>query len=241
MFVAGVAAVVLGLLGLPAGSGGPALRRTATALTAAGVLLSGTGVTLAGTGRLDAHGLVAIPALHRAADDRPVAYTPVCSHAVIPVCLHPAYAGRLGTVADALEPVLDEVAGLPGAPARISQAPAVYRQERGNGVAVSRAGPLITGFPPTLHFLMPAPALTGPELAATVRADTGRAILTAVIGDQSGPGSSAVLAALLNTARPESEPAVRRFATLPAGTRRQWIADHLAALRAGRVGPAQLP
>ena len=92
--------------------------------------MAGTAVALAGTGKLDAHGMIAIPALHDAASDRPVRYTPVCSHTAIPVCLNPAYAGYLPATAAALAPVLAEVAGLPGAPARISQAAATYRQGR---------------------------------------------------------------------------------------------------------------
>jgi hypothetical protein len=44
---------------------------------------------LAGTGKLDAHGMIAFPALHDAAGDRPLRYTPVCSHTAIPVCLNP--------------------------------------------------------------------------------------------------------------------------------------------------------
>ena len=119
-----------------AGRAGPARRaaagdgcaRPAAAITAAGLLAAGTAVALAGTGKLDAHGMIAIPALHDAASDRPVRYTPVCSHTAVPVCLNPAYAGYLPAAAAALAPVLDEMAGLPGAPARVSQAAATYRQ-----------------------------------------------------------------------------------------------------------------
>ena len=80
MFLAGITVAVLSALALPAGPGGRWLRRPAAAVTAAGLLAAGTAVALAGTGRLDAHGMIAIPALHDAASDRPVRYTPVCSH-----------------------------------------------------------------------------------------------------------------------------------------------------------------
>jgi hypothetical protein len=59
-------------------------------MTAAGLLAAGTAVVRAGTGKLDAHGMIAIPALHDTASDQPVRYTPVCSHTAIPVCLNPA-------------------------------------------------------------------------------------------------------------------------------------------------------
>ena len=60
-----------------------------------------------------------IPALHDAANDRPISYTPVCGHAAgLPVCLNPAYRSYLPDVTAALAPVAGEVAGLPGAPVR---------------------------------------------------------------------------------------------------------------------------
>src|SRR5216683_3068194 len=55
----------------------------AQVISAAGLLAAGTAAGLAGTGRLDAHGMIAIPALHDAANDSPIRYTPVCSHAAI--------------------------------------------------------------------------------------------------------------------------------------------------------------
>ena len=78
LFLVGLTAALLGILGLPTGSCGPMLRRSATAITIIGLLLAGIATVLAGTGRLDQHGMIAVPALHRAASDRPVRYTPVC-------------------------------------------------------------------------------------------------------------------------------------------------------------------
>ena len=80
MFLAGIAVAALGLLGLPAGAGSPWLRRTAAVVTLAGVAAAGTAVGLAGTARLGPHGMV-IPALHDAASDQPIRYTPVCGQA----------------------------------------------------------------------------------------------------------------------------------------------------------------
>jgi hypothetical protein len=206
MFLAGLTMAVLGALGLSRQSGGKALRAAAVAITAAGLLAAGTAVELTGTGKLDAHGMIAIPALHDAANDRPIRYTPVCRDTAIPVCLNPAYASYLPAVAAALEPVLGEVAGLPGAPARISQAPATYQQEAGNSVSVGLAGPVLSGTPPVYHLLLPdqvqGPAMTTSELASQVRATAGPGIVASVIGD--GPGASqaqqAVAAALLKSA-----------------------------------------
>ena len=89
-------------------------------MTAAGLAAAVTAAGLAGTARLEAHGIV-IPALHDAASDRATPYTPVCSHTAVPVCLQPAYRAFLPDVTAALGPVLGQLAGLPGAPVRITQ------------------------------------------------------------------------------------------------------------------------
>ncbi len=221
MFLAGLTVAVLGALALPAGSGGRWLRRSAAAITAAGLLAAGTAVAVAGTGKLDAHGMIAVPALHDAASDLSVRYTPVCSHTRIPVCLNPAYASYLPATAGALAPVLTEIAGLPGAPARISQAAAIYRQGTGNSISVRLAGPSITGRPLVFHLLLPdqllGPTLTTSALAAAVRSSAGPAIVASVIGDGPRPSQAqrAVRAALMMTARlPLQGPHPR---TRPAG------------------------
>jgi hypothetical protein len=193
MFVAGLTLATLGALGLPAGSGGRWLRRSAAAISAAGLLAAGTGVALTGTGRLDAQGMITIPALHDAASDRPVRYTPVCHQDPVPVCLNPAYTIYLPAVAAALGPVLSQVAGLPGAPVRVSQAAASYHQGTGNDVGVTMAGPALSGRPPVFRLLLPgqlpSPALTVSELAAWVRSDYGPEIVASVVG--AGPGGRA--------------------------------------------------
>jgi hypothetical protein len=252
MFLAGLTAAMLGVLGLPAGAGGRWLRRCAAALTMAGLLAAGTATALAGTGRLDQHGMIAIPALHNSANDRPVPYTPVCSGTPIPVCLHPAYTIYLPTVTAALEPVLTELAGLPGAPVRIDQTAAVYGQEAGNGVRISRAGPAMSGNPPTLHLLLPIQArpVTTHQLATDLRTNTARDIINNVIGGDRRETSAAQLAvteAILKTSTlPPGTPtataaAAQRFAALSPAARHAWLAQHLAALRAGRVTLADLP
>jgi hypothetical protein len=165
--------------------------------------------------------------------------------------------------------VLTEIAGLPGAPARVSQAAAVYRQGTGNSVSVGLVGPPFGGRPPDLRLLLPdqllGPPMTTSALAAALRSSAAPAIVADVIGG--GPGASpaqqAVTAALTMAADrsaqgppPGIEPgmpslalapgspafaAARRFAALPASARHTWLVRHLAALRAGQVTLAQLP
>src|SRR5213078_5255725 len=126
MFLAGITVVVLGLLGLPSGAGGPGLRRAAAVGTLAGVAAAGAAVGLASTAWRGPHGMV-IPALHDVANDQAIPYTPVCGHADgVPVCLNPAYGRYLPDVTAALRPLFAELAGLPGAPARATQVPGTY-------------------------------------------------------------------------------------------------------------------
>jgi hypothetical protein len=268
MFLTGLTIAVLGALLLPNGPGGGWLRAATAAVTAAGLLAAGTAVALAGTGKLDAHGMIAIPALHDAANDRPVRYTPVCSHTAIPVCLNPAYTHYLPAATAALAPVLNEIAGLPGAPARISQAAATYQQGIGNSVRASLTGPPISGTPPVLRLLLPdqllGPPMTTSALATALRSSAGPAIVVSVTGDSPGasPAQHAVAAALrMSAGLPQSSPsapgmqpptatvplpvpvrsAAQRFTALPASARHAWLVHHLAALRAGRITLAQLP
>jgi hypothetical protein len=137
ILLAGIALAALGVLGLPARAGGPWLRRAAAMVTVAGVAAAGTAVGLADTARLTPQGMV-IPALHDAADDRPIAYTPVCGRvAGVAVCVNPAYRRYLAEVAADLRPVLAEMAGLPGAPARVAQVAGQYASGIFEGQAAS--------------------------------------------------------------------------------------------------------
>jgi len=114
------AARVPGVRGLSlAAAGGRALAVLAAAAVAGGVAASTTAYSLAGTAQQSSlTGNWEIPALHDAASDRPVPYTPVCTSAAFPVCIHPAFDGYLDAVSAALQPAAAEVAGLPGTPVR---------------------------------------------------------------------------------------------------------------------------
>jgi hypothetical protein len=206
MFLAGFTVALLGALALPAGSGGRALRVVAAGCTAAGLLAAGTAVRLAGTGTLDADGMIAIPALHDAASDRPLQYTPVCSHTAIPICLNPAYASYLSVTADALAPLLSQLAGLPGAPARIVQDSVIYQQGGGNCFSFRPSSPADSGSSPVFHLVLPdqtlEPAMTAAQLARATASTYGSQIVARVVDDGPGdsPAQSAVAAALMEAA-----------------------------------------
>jgi len=205
MFLAGIAVAALGLTGLPGRAGGPWLRRAAAVVTVAGVASAGIAVGLASNARLSAHGMV-IPALHDAADDAPITYTPVCGRAAgVPVCLNPAYRRWLPDVNGALAPVLAEVAGLPGTPVRATQVAAAYSSSAGGPQAVT-----LGGHPPVLRmslgsFDMPGPCgFCGGPVATKQFADQIRlGFAQAFVGAGNGPGGpaqQAVQAALLQGA-----------------------------------------
>ena len=169
LFLAGLTVVALGVLGLArSAEAGPRLRRGAVVVTAAGAAAALTAAGLAATARqaypgttrppsatapLGMQGAWIIPALHDAASDQPIPYTPVCATATIPVCIHPAFRDVLPEVTAALGPVLRELAGLPGTPVRAGQV--------ASGSLVTPAGPVIgvdtpdgvlTGTPPVFSY-----------------------------------------------------------------------------------------
>jgi hypothetical protein len=209
MFLAGIAAAALGLTGLPARAGGRWLRHAAAVLTLAGAALAGTGIGLATTARPSAHGTV-IPALHDAANNAQISYTPACGRAAgIPVCLNPAYRRWLPDVTAALAPVLAEVAGLPGTPGRATQVAAAYP----SGAGGSPQAITLVGHPPVLRLSLGLLDMPGPcgfcdqPVATKQFADEMRlAFAQAFVGAGSGPDRpaqqavQAVQAALLQGA-----------------------------------------
>jgi hypothetical protein len=152
VFLAGLAIAALGLAGLPASAGERRIRIVAAIVAAAGVAVAGTGAGLASSARLGPHGMV-ISALHDAASDHPIAYTPVCGGSAFRVCLNPAYRTYLADVIAALTPAAGQVAGLPGAPIRAVQAGAVYDAADGQDGAQTMT---ITGRPAVLSVALGA-------------------------------------------------------------------------------------
>src|ERR1700683_5188206 len=203
IFLAGIAVVALGLLGLPARAGGPWLRRAAVVVTLGGVAAAGTASGLVRPARLAPQG-IAIPALRDAANDRPCGYLPVGSRAAgVPVCVNPAYRRYLSEIAADLRPVLAEVTGLPGAPSRVAQVAGRYgsgRCEDQNGVAVTISGP-----PPVLRLPLDTfNTLPSPTPGSTGQFDQEMALLPVhefLAGNGAGTAAQqAVQAALLQHA-----------------------------------------
>jgi len=264
IFLAGILAVFLGVLGLPVHAGGRRLRAAATLITVVGLAAVSTAVGLVRTAQLSPRGTV-IAALHDAASDRPIAYTPVCGlSAQTPVCLNPAYGSYLSDVTAALTPVLAEVADLPGAPVR------------GTQIADDAVGTLtISGSPPVLAMPLGAipylPGSTGfgystteKQFADILREQFLHAFVTSA-GPQT-PAQQAVEAALLQRAgipfadQPKleaiAEPgpapekatatgpvydAAQRLLALPPTAQQAWLTAHVADVRSGVITLAQMP
>ena len=163
MFLGGIAVALVALLGVPVTAGSPRLRHVATVVSAAGAALTVTAIVLATTAQLTANG-VAIPALHDAASDRPIPYTPVCGNAGTQVCVQPAYRPWLADVTAALRPVQAQIAGLPGSPARAAQIAAVFAAPSpGLGAPAGGVGQIaqISGQPAVLYLPLGALNLSG--------------------------------------------------------------------------------
>jgi hypothetical protein len=186
LFLAGLAGAALGALGLQAGAGGRWLRGAAAAVTVAGLAAAGIATGLAGTARLEANGMV-IPALHDAASDRPTPYTPVCSRGAVPICLQPAYRAYLPDVTAALGPLLGQLAGLPGAPVRVTQV-AVTSVQPGPSNGISFGGPVLSGRPPVFDLPLAGVTLpgegnaSGAQFTGFLRVQYGSSVVNDLVG-----------------------------------------------------------
>lgn len=253
MFFAGIALAILGGLGLATASGSRRVWGAAAAVTVVGLAAASTGVGLAGTARVEGNGVV-IPAVHDAASDRPIAYTPVCKQAAIPVCVHPAFRAYLPDLVASLNPLIRKLAGLPGAPVRVEQSPSSTVTERRVALRAIEIGTLIgasatlTSDPPVLHLALPQmPSQPGPPSSRTLL-DVQAAFVGAFFGPAGGtlgdPAQAAIEAVFLHDVGSLPSPASRaahRFAALAPNVQRAWLATHLRALRTGNVALNQIP
>lgn len=255
----GVALVALGLLTLRGTAGSRPVRRSGTALTALGTALVATAVGLAYTSHRDAQGVV-VPALHDAATDRTVAYTPVCTHSPLPVCLHPAYAheNELTAFDSTVNRIAAPLIGVPGVPVRAEQLPGEV-----GGDQVS----LVEGDPPVLRlpeFIIHGRTLEPPGFARALRTRIALALVVPVGGataartcrcpaaDATSPAQRAVALYLLRQAGYAPDPglipddttvttAAQRLAALAPAARTTWFTENLAAVRAGTLTLTELP
>jgi hypothetical protein len=164
MFMVGITVALLGLLTLAPvfrvrGGFFAAISRAGRLLCAAGIALLAVGVAaavtafaLTGTAKIGVSGWD-IPALHDAASDQPVPYTPDCAGSTFKVCVHPAFSGFLASANAALQPVAAEIAGLPGAPVRAEQVVSGSGLRNAQGMLFAgMPKPGVSGIPPAYDY-----------------------------------------------------------------------------------------
>ena len=168
----------------------------------------------------------------------------------------PAYRPYLHDVTAGFRPALREVAGLPGAPARITQMgdPTLSQplgKFSGSPPVLSYSMPVLgsafgqttRGFTQNLQDLFVAAFIAGPQgfvgQGGTPAQQVVQTVLLKAIGSPWGPPGPG--GGPPSPPSPAMTAAVTRFAALPAGARHAWLATHLAALRAGHITLAQLP
>src|SRR6516225_3412663 len=236
MFLAGIAVAALGVTGLPARAGGRRLRAAAAVLTLAGAALAGIAVGLASTAQESAYGVV-IPALHDAANDAPITYTPACGRSAgVPVCLNPAYPrGGDGPP----QPIT-----FGGQPAVLRMQLGLFHMPRPCGFCV---GPTTAQFADEMRLLF-AHAFVG--AGDSPGSPAQQAVQAALLQGAGVPFAAqpGVIAIAENFPGPTPQAATgpvyaaaRRLATWPAAARHAWLAAHLAALRADRLTLEELP
>jgi hypothetical protein len=287
MFMCGVVLAAMGVLGLSpraggvgwrgtlsaVGAGGARLRTTAVSLVTVGVVLAVAGFVLAETANAnDPTSTLQIPAIDNASGNSPIPYTPACSGSEsFRVCVHPAYRPYLPWLTAALDPVIAQLSGAPGAPTSAkaisaSQLPPAVLQGIGIGQVIggSYEFTLSTVLPFSPTPKMVEPALRRDFLHAIIVGFPGQ-FITAPDGSQSfqpdagTPAQQAVMNGLLKALGappylvpnangnglapqpPQVVAAAAKFAALPAASRHAWLAANLAALKAGHITLAQLP
>jgi hypothetical protein len=206
MFLGGIAVALVALLGVPVTAGGRRLRYIAAVVTAAGAALAATAVALAITAQLTSYGTV-IPALHDAADNRPIPYAPVCGDAGLQACVQPGYRSWLADETAALRPVAAQITGLPGSPVRAAQVASLFYQ---HGPGMSRSTGVgqittISGRPAVLYLPLGALNLPGAfgqdrtDFLDAIKLQTVHAFVTTGSG-YGDPAQVAVEAALMKNA-----------------------------------------
>lgn len=256
----GVAATALGLTTFRGHDGSRTVRRGGATATAAGLALVTIAVALVSTSHRDSQGVI-VPALHDAASDRAIPYTPVCVHdGTLPVCLHPAYAAsnELTTLDTIISKIVAPLAGTPGLPVRAEQLPG---EDNGSPASHVQGNPPVLNIP---HFIIHGHTIQPPGFAAVFQTRIALDLVTrpgtvlpakscnCSAANDTGPAQRALALYLLRQAGytpstglipgdPATAAAAQRLAVLTPTARHAWLTTHIAALRAGALTLTDLP
>ena len=188
--------------------------------------------------------MMIIPALHDAANDQPVRYTPVCSHAAVPVCLNPAYSAYVPTVPPLSSRCSARSPGCPARPPGWARRAPTFRQISTNGISIGMGSSLVQAGQPEFRLVLPdnLPGVqhgfmtTPPVFAAEIRQGASPLIVGGVVGagPNATPAQQAVMAGLLQAA----EAGQPQVAIPPGGAMVPGQGGHRPGARRLRGGPA---
>lgn len=180
--------------------------------------------------------------------DRPArAYTPVCSAAPLPVCVHPAYAAALPQVSADLNDLLAPLIGVPGFPSHAEQsAPSTISR----AVQVAGALPYALDTYNTYNARTTAlfcaiyacPTDTLVPVGTLQPGDPARTVIAAWLWDRvEGQTYSSFGSCGVGGYTSDACAAAARFAALDPQAQHEWLVAHFADLRAGRLTLEDLP
>lgn len=240
LFVAGLTAV--GLAVLARYSDRPRALWSSVAVTVALVLI------VAGVWGVLRYAPTQMEARARWYPDRPArVYTPVCSTAPLPVCVHPAYVAALPQASADLNTLLAPLIGVPGFPSRAEQsAPSTISQ----AVQIVGALPFALDSYNTYNARTTAlfcaiyacPTDTLVPIGTPQPGDLARAAIAAWLWDRvEGQTYSRFDSCGMGGYTSDVCAAAARFASLDPQTQHEWLVAHFADLRAGRLTLEELP
>lgn len=209
-------------------------------LAACGVIFILASFAGAASSSTDIHG-IRVPLLFNAASDRPIPYTPVCSQAALPVCIHPAYSAELIQLSTLINRLTAPVIGLPGAPVQADQRPV----DRQKGELPWQIIAHVLVVPP---FAAHASDWTDQSFIRTLSTQIAIGLVTdnpTTDGTNLNTAQQAIALYLLRQANITADPNIlqlspqarefeQRLAAQPLAARRVWLAQHYAALLQGR-------
>ncbi len=200
-----------------------------------------------------------------------IPYEAVCRDAAVPVCMHPAYKAMLPETAALLDRVLEPLAGVPGAPRRAEQGQileftddGVLRMNLGNaarfdyGYEMDMSGivSLLVSDPEAEPEMISREGMG--EVCGTAECEAywsegggqqAQRVLYAWLMKQlrlelveiESPYGSMGFGAPPSLGSAAADAALKRFSALTPDQRRQWLMEHYADLRVGKVAVEELP
>ncbi|HTK11577.1 MAG TPA: hypothetical protein VL485_30675 [Ktedonobacteraceae bacterium] len=189
----------------------------------------------------DIHG-IRVPLLYNAATDRPIPYTPVCSRAALPVCVHPAYSAELSQLSALINRFAVPLIGIPGAPVQADQLPTNGFHIAGNVLVVqpfaAHASDWANPNEPFMRMLFSQIALGLVSTSGRLTVSPGgkyrsytttQQAIALYLLQQANMGVDSNILQVSNQARTFEQ----SFAMQPLGTRHAWLVLHYASLVQG--------